>query len=741
MDSEKKLLKIAGITYGILGAILLTAPTYGIFLIVSGIYFYSQSTESDETIYKNRIFHYIMAVIGIANVIGSVLVFVAHINISDNRKKTNGINAPPKIVYKRDKESKKIDLLIKLGVAMIFVSGLLFATTSWSFINDIIKAFGLIVFGLIFLGLSIFTEQRLQLYRSAYMYWLLSISLFLLTIVGVLFFGIFGSYLTYSGAGGNLAYAITFLTGSGFALATYYKFPKKYLLYIFCGGMIVALSYVLRHIDLSSMTNVSIITFIIMIVNLVSKKQNVVHTFSKILSYVLFGFILVASPNNDMEGLFACLINIVNLNYLIWIDQEKEESTINVILTDILIGFGLVKYANVGEYIYSMVALVSTTYTLILMGNIIPTKPITKRIHICLYYFIMFVLFMMSFDGEENANSIAYIGIPIILLGINMILKRGLFHVESWGLANYVQPIMIFMLLDGILSALSDPISAITEFAILSVIYSALHFFYRNKKDKSILKYYIISAIIIGLLGNSTDYDTVANLIMIVSSLYILLESFMENKETNKGKVSLVISDLLLLTSIYIPFVGKDVLLLGSMITPIVYIILINCIAIIFHSELLKKVAYVYTIIPLLYFVSNLDVDPNLALVLKSITQLYVVFLIIKFFAKTSAARNIILIIGIIVCCATPFVTQGVYTGIYIGVMGIVLIIYGYKKEDAYPVFITGIVLTILNIIYYLKDVWKIVPFWLYLLLGGLLIIGFVTYRELQKQKSNKSKE
>ena len=73
--------------------------------------------------------------------------------------------------------------------------------------------------------------------------------------------------------------------------------------------------------------------------------------------------------------------------------------------------------------------------------------------------------------------------------------------------------------------------------------------------------------------------------------------------------------------------------------------------------------------------------------------------------------------------------------------MGIVLIIYGYKKEDAYPVFITGIVLTILNIIYYLKDVWKIVPFWLYLLLGGLLIIGFVTYRELQKQKSNKSKE
>lgn len=740
MDSEKKLLKIAGVTYGILGAILLMVPTYGIFLIVSGIYFYAQSAESDETIYKNRIFHYIIATIGITNIIGFILVLIANINISSARKKRNGINAPPKIVYKRDKESKKIDLLIKLGVAMIFVSGLLFATTSWSFINDIVKAFGLIIFGLIFLGLSIFTEKKLQLYRSAYMYWLLSISLFLLTIVGVLFFGIFGPYLTYSGAGSNLAYAITFLTGSGFALATYYKFPKKYLLYVFCGGMIVAISYVLKHINLSSMTNVAIITFITMIMNLASRKQNVIHTFSKILSYVLFGFILVASPNHNMEGLAACFINIINLNYMTLMDRETDESILNVIISDILIGFGLIKYADIGEYIYLMVASVITTYTLMIFSNIIPTKSIAKKIHIGLYYFIMLTLFIMSFFEFELANKIAYIAIPTILLGINLIIKRGLFRVESWKLANVVQPLFLFLLWFGILKATSSSMTPIMMYAILSVVYCILYVIYKNETDKITLKIYTMIAIAVGLLCNTFSDDIPGNIIMIGSSFYLLLECFAFTKKENKGKISLIISDVLLLTSIYVPLVSKDILMIQSTASSLMYIVLIYCIAFILRSEPIKKVTYLYAVIPLSYLITNIDVDPNLELALSSLIQLYIVFLIIKFFTKTAMARNIILIIGIIVCCSSAFITQGVYTGIYIGIIGISLIIYGYKKEDAYPVFITGIILTIMNIVYYLKDVWKILPFWLYLLLGGLLIIGFVTYRELQKQKSNKSK-
>ena len=124
---------------------------------------------------------------------------------------------------------------------------------------------------------------------------------------------------------------------------------------------------------------------------------------------------------------------------------------------------------------------------------------------------------------------------------------------------------------------------------------------------------------------------------------------------------------------------------------------------------------------------------------LNSIEKLYLIFLFVKFFVKDAGLRNIILIIGLVVCCFKPFILQSVYTGIYIGVLGLIFIIAGYKKEDAYPIFITGIILTVANIIYYLQDVWKILPFWFYLLVGGLSIIIFATYKEIQKQKKNKS--
>ena len=244
MELERKLFKISGILYAIMGVLFIEFPVIGVFLILSGIYFFIESYESEEKIYKNRILSYILASIGISNIIGAILIYIALGNI-EKRRKINQINAPPKEVYKVDKETKKIDVLLKLGVGMVFISGLLFATTTWGFINDFIKAIALIAFGGLFLALSLFTEQRLKLYRSSYMYWILSMLFFILTIVGILYLGVFGDYLTYAGPGSDLAYVFTFLTIAGFSFTTYLKFPKKMFIYIVYISITASLAFLL----------------------------------------------------------------------------------------------------------------------------------------------------------------------------------------------------------------------------------------------------------------------------------------------------------------------------------------------------------------------------------------------------------------------------------------------------------------------------------------------------------------
>lgn len=732
MEVDKKLLRIAGILYGISGAFLFSAPVYGIFLLIAGVYIYSQANESEEEIHKNRVIHYIIGIIGMVNIVSSVLVLCAQDNIAKRIRASRGINAPPKVIYKLDKESRKIDILLKLGVAMIFISGLLFATTSWDFMNDYLKAFALILFGSLFLGLSIYTEKKLKLYRSSYMYWLLSVSLFMLTVVGILYFGIFGEYLTYVGSGSKLAYAITFLTGAGFAITTYCKFPKKYLLFS-CYGLIAAgIASLFSYMNLSEMMVVSLITIIVMILNILIQKKGAIHTFSRILSYILFGFIMMASSNQEIEVLFACMINVINLNYLTFIDKKDNESVLNILLTYILIIFGLVSFKSLGDSRCIMIALTSSVYTLLINGNIIPTKSNTQKLNYIGYSFIMFILFLISIEKESFSIPCTYVFIALIHLGINTMIKYGLFRMDSWKVANYIQPLMILWLVESIVTYFHDPITSAYELAIVVLIYCGIHFFSKEELDKNILFGYIIGIGTIFLLQLHRFYDIYSSLLLTLSSTYVFILSYKgEEKET---KVKLTLSYLLLLSSIYVPFVHHNILEINILYPSLLFIVLIFVLSPLLKKERIQKISYLYIILPLTTLIETSGFDYEIQKILGSITGLYIVFLFNKFFIKNSFVKNLTIILGIVLFCTNVLFTEGIYSGIYIGILGILVILLGYKKDELFPIFITGIILTILNIIYRLKEVWKVIPFWLYLLVGGLTIIGFVTYREIKKQ-------
>lgn len=138
--------------------------------------------------------------------------------------KKNPVNNTP--------ETNKINSLLKLGLFLILLSGILFATTSWNNISVTFKSFFLVFFGTVFLVLSYFTEKKLKLKTTSFVYSLLSISFYFFTWVYLCCFKVFGDILSFRGLGLNLTLSISCLIINILLLYIYSRFNYKSLLYV-----------------------------------------------------------------------------------------------------------------------------------------------------------------------------------------------------------------------------------------------------------------------------------------------------------------------------------------------------------------------------------------------------------------------------------------------------------------------------------------------------------------------------
>lgn len=75
-----------------------------------------------------------------------------------------------------------------------------------------------------------------------------------------------------------------------------------------------------------------------------------------------------------------------------------------------------------------------------------------------------------------------------------------------------------------------------------------------------------------------------------------------------------------------------------------------------------------------------------------------------------------------------------VMDAIILGTLSFISIIYGFiSKQKSY--FFTGLIVLLLNVLIQTRPYWGKMPWWVYLLLTGILLIGFASYNEFKKQK------
>ncbi len=732
MEKSQKIFRTAAIIHLILASIVFF-NTYSLFGIVAAVvlFYFSKLTTEELLKMKTGILIFSIATIPL-NLIPSILSIVGCVKLDEENNKQNGINAPPvKIKRVVDPEMRKIDILLKLGVGMVFISGILFATTSWDFLTDAFKAVGLLFFGSIFLGLSLFVERKLNLYRSSYMYWILSMSFYLLSIVAILYFGVMGSIM-YEGVKAKLAYGITCFTAAGLFYATYLKFPKEYLLYGFYGSAFLVIYNFLAYAIAEPAIVMILLCLVLCVALVLSKKDTVLYQISKIISMTMFVFIFRSiEDNNSALILVASLINAGSILYLIHDESFTAETVINILIFFLLI-FVSIYNLDVLYYDHLLVFSLLSIFTLLLKTNIIKTNKVVQHIQYAYYSLAAFFLMIASaYDSESLAFAIsaAYLLMNVISsldLETNNVIK----------IAPFMEPasIMATIALFFAIPELNINISTSNILLIGTFIYAICHYFYKTPLRKRI--YFITSLIgIVSVIeASNVDREILPALAILIPSIYILGTSAYEYKTENKRSVYLIIAYGIFLLGIYNILRIANVFAIPNYIADILFAVFLVAILLLWDQDLIKKINYFAIVVPLISLVNDLSINHNWEQIMMSISILYCTFLLIHFWIKEDSTKNIAGIFGVIIAVIMLLDIENLYSGISIGIIGLGTIALGYQYKYLKSFFLGGIIITVLNILYQLREVWEDIPFWLYLLVGGLAIIGFVTYKEMKKK-------
>ena len=711
---------IINFAFGMIG-MLIQYYYLSIFYIVTGIIIFYLSSSQDETLANAKMIIFIIGLLLLpVNLISSVIIIssISSLNINNN-------NGPPVVIKKvMDPEMRKIDTLLKLGVSMILLSGILFATTTWNIISSGGKVSALLCFSVIFMIISIITEKKFKLYKSSYMYWIVAMSFLIFGFISVFYFKMISIDLSYSGIKKDLAFFVTFFVIAGLSLATYLKYSKDYLLYTFFTVSLLGLSSIMHFIIPDHIIITTIISTIIFII-IMRKSNSKLYIYCKDISFLTAIYTaIIISKSSSLICLLAAGVNI--LTQIILTRNEKEQSIIRLVIIYLL---GIISIINLQLTVSSLYFILFIIYSILTIT--IKYKMIIEDDNYCRINYILYLT--LSFF----AISITYQQEPIICFLINLTLLVEHFLlpeiIEDTHNMQYsinFQPLCIFLsaltLYNVIGNIYSYNIIIQQVFAITSIIYCIIHF---TIKEKSRYEFYLVLSVGINLFFLMIEQDIISIVLIILPIIYLLRDGFINNIERKK-----YISFIYLLVYLYTLLFSFKICSTDIIINSSIFLWLLIIFIIFIKDKNIDKINYITIAVPLLNITSEISEYQDYFYIMLSVIILYLTFIIITFFIKNQKDKEIIAVIGIILSVLFIILIPSYIIGIYIGILGLIVILIGFYKKEYKQLFTTGIAITVINIIIQLREVWEIIPFWLYLLVGGLSIITFVTYKQINKK-------
>lgn len=533
-----------------------------------------------------------------------VFYFTNKNNDTTNNNNINFYNQNGSIKKEKEKTCG-FQLMLSIGVFLIILASIIFATSTWKLYSNFIKVLILGGETLLFFVLGILLKYVFKVKKTGNALTLISTILLPTTFLCAGYFNLFGNLFSLTGKYSTLFLSVTFLME---ALVTLIRKniikSNKYLFSLICffAGIFLLIYGIIKNVCLTFV----ITSFILMLINIFKnkifnnlKEFNIFNILVSIIftfAYFYFSFDQLFSNNLLLEKLYLVFFIIsLSLNFIIIRPKDNEVLNIFSVLYETMLVIWFVMFSKnllTSSFAFVISGLISYIVYYISNNNYVKTTSV-----IVSYIQGFLGIFIICFVKE------CVIMAPIISFIYIVLTFIGSLNKDKLKIINIIfEPIYLIMLAIGILIQpfiiknikAIDVIMVINACLIIATIVSTIR---KNKVKNCYLIILIIGLFIQSLCSyfSSVMYFVTAFIIYLLLIIYSLM---------SKDEFSKNLLDALCILSLSSVLIGLNkYTLISSLITTILLIIFA-----ILNKTNNKKYLYLSLVsIPIIMIISNLS--------------------------------------------------------------------------------------------------------------------------------------
>lgn len=605
-----------------------------------------------------------------------VFYFTNKNNNTTNNSNINFYNQNGSIKKEKEKTCG-FQLMLSIGVFLIILASIIFATSTWKLYSNFIKVLILGGETLLFFVLGILLKYVFKVKKTGNALTLISTILLPTTFLCAGYFNLFGNLFSLTGKYSALFLSVTFLME---ALVTLIRKniikSNKYLFSLICffAGIFLLIYGIIKNVCLTFV----ITSFVLMLINIFKnkifnnlKEFNIFNILVSIIftfAYFYFSFYQLFSNNLLLEKLYLVFFIIsLSLNFIISRPKDNEVLNIFSVLYETMLVIWFVMFSKnllTSSFAFVISGLISYIVYYISNNNYVKTTSV-----IVSYIQGFLGIFIICFVKE------CVIMAPIISFIYIVLTFIGSLNKDKLKIINIIfEPIYLIMLAIGILIQpfiiknikAIDVIMVINACLIIATIVSTIR---KNKVKNCYLIILIIGLFIQSLCSyfSSVMYFVTA----FIMYLLLIIYSLMSKDEFSKNLL-----DALCILSLSSVLIGlNNYTLISSLITTILLIIFS-----ILNKTNNKKYLYLSLVsIPIIMIISNLSFNYSIKKDLSMIILIPSLLILTRKFLNTLKENDKIVLEFIFISALALSITSPSIMFIYLILLYVVALLL--KKE------------------------------------------------------------
>lgn len=605
-----------------------------------------------------------------------VFYFTNKNNNTTNNSNINFYNQNGSIKKEKEKTCG-FQLMLSIGVFLIILASIIFATSTWKLYSNFIKVLILGGETLLFFVLGILLKYVFKVKKTGNALTLISTILLPTTFLCAGYFNLFGNLFSLTGKYSTLFLSVTFLME---ALVTLIRKniikSNKYLFSLICffAGIFLLIYGIIKNVCLTFV----ITSFVLMLINIFKnkifnnlKEFNIFNILVSIIftfAYFYFSFYQLFSNNLLLEKLYLVFFIIsLSLNFIISRPKDNEVLNIFSVLYETMLVIWFVMFSKnllTSSFAFVISGLISYIVYYISNNNYVKTTSV-----IVSYIQGFLGIFIICFVKE------CVIMAPIISFIYIVLTFIGSLNKDKLKIINIIfEPIYLIMLAIGILIQpfiiknikAIDVIMVINACLIIATIVSTIR---KNKVKNCYLIILIIGLFIQSLCSyfSSVMYFVTA----FIMYLLLIIYSLMSKDEFSKNLL-----DVLCILSLSSVLIGLNkYTLISSLITTILLIIFS-----ILNKTNNKKYLYLSLVsIPIIMIISNLSFNYSIKKDLSMIILIPSLLILTRKFLNTLKENDKIVLEFIFISALALSITSPSIMFIYLILLYVVALLL--KKE------------------------------------------------------------